>query len=89
MPKVGTVGIIHFPKGMSRLDQAIVKKIFDIRKTERKLLEIKQEIIDSRKLLLNLQARQKILEDRISENQDELFKMYDDKLCRDTVAFNR
>ena len=89
MSKVGTYGIIHFPKGMSTLDKGIVQKIIDIRNHEKKLMEVNQEIIDSRKTLLNLQARQKILEERIRTEQDELFKLYDDKVFKCTVAFNR
>ena len=89
MPKVGTYGEIHFPKGMSLIDRDIVQKIIDIRDCEKKLLEVKQEILNTRTLLLNLQARQKNLEDTIRKEQNELFKLYDDKIFRDTVAFNR
>lgn len=89
MPKVGTYGEIHFPKGMSTIDKHIVQKIIDIRDCEKKLLEVKAEILNTRTLLLNLQARQKKLEDTISKEQDELFELYDDKIFNSTVAFNR
>ena len=89
MPKVGTYGILHFPKGMSKLDKCIVQKIIDIKDCEKKLLEIKQEIRNTHTALLNLQARQKNLEDTIRKEQNELFDLYDDKIFRDTVAFNR
>ena len=89
MPKVGTYGILHFPKGMSQIDKGIVQKIFDIREYEKKLLEVKGEVLNTRAALLNLQTRQRNLEDAIRKEQDELFDLYDDKVFRCTVAFNR
>ena len=71
MPKVGN-GKIFFPKGMSRLDRDIVQKIIDIKDCEKKLHEVKAEILNTRTLLLNLQARQENLEDTIRKEQDEL-----------------
>ena len=88
MPKVGN-GEIHFPKGMSKIDKGIVQKIIDIKDCEKKLLEVKQEICSTRKVLLNLQTLQGTLEDTIRKEQDELFDLYDDKVFRCTVAFNR
>lgn len=89
MPKVGTYGEIHFPKGMSLIDRDIVQKIIDIRDCEKKLLEVKQEIRNARTELLNLQARQRTLEEDIRKAQNELFNLYDDKIFKCTVAFNR
>lgn len=97
MPKVRLAGApFCFPKGMSLIDRDIVQKIIDIRDCEKNLLEVKknllevnQEILNARTALLNLQARQENLEGTIRKEQNELFKLYDDKIFRDTVAFNR
>lgn len=89
MPKVRINGVCCFPKGTSKFDRDIVQKIIDIKDCEQKLVEIKQEIRDTRTVLLNLQARQITLEDTIRKEQDELFDLYDDKVFRCTVAFNR
>ena len=89
MPKVGTYGEIHFPKGMTRLDQEIVKKVINIKDCEKKVVEINQEIHNARAVILNLQTRQRNLEATIRRVQNELFDLYDDKVFRDTVAFNR
>ena len=57
MPKVRLAGTpLCFPKGMSRIDRDIVQKIIDIKDCEKKLLEVKQEILNTRTALLNLQT---------------------------------
>lgn len=88
MPKVSD-GKLCFPKRMSTLDKNIVQKVWDIRKSEKELKSIELEKISHQQELLNLQARQRELESSIRKNHDELLKLYDEKIWRDTVAFNR
>lgn len=89
MPKVRSDGELYFPKRMSTLDKNIVQKVWEIRKSEKELKSIELEKISRQQELLNLQARQRELESSIRKNHDELLKLYDDKIWRDTVAFNR
>ena len=87
MPKVRINGVCCFPKGTSKLDASIIQK--NIRDCEQNLAEVKQEIRNIHTALLNLQVRQGNLEDTIRKEQDELFELYDNKIFRDTVGFNR
>ena len=90
MPKVRLAGApLCFPKGMSLTDRDIVQKIIDIRDCELKLIDTEKEILRTEKEKMNLQARKSVLETKIHQMQDELFKLYDDKILRDTVGFNR
>ena len=90
MPKVRLLGTPFFlPKGTSQVDGNIIQKIIDIRDCELKLIDTEKEILRTEKEKMNLQALKRTLETKIHQMQDELFKLYDDKILRDTVGFNR
>ena len=90
MPKVRLAGApLCFPKGMSLTDRDIVQKIIDIRDCELKLIDTEKEILRTEKEKMNLHTHKRTLDAIIREKQGELFKLYDDKILRDTVRFNR
>ena len=90
MPKVRMLGTPFFlPKGMSQVDGNIIQKIIDIRECELKLIDTEKEILRTEKEKMNLRAREQYLKETIRQEQDALFKLYDDKILYCTVGFNR
>ena len=90
MSKVRMLGTpFSLPKGTSQVDGNIIKKILDIRDYELQQLNVQEEILNAEKTIRNLRAREQYLKETIRQEQDELFKLYDDKILRDTVGFNR
>ncbi len=84
------LGTLFFlPKGMSQVDGNIIKKILDIRGYELQQLNVQEEILNAEKTIRNLRAREQYLKETIRQEQDELFKLYDDKILHCTVGFNR
>ena len=90
MPKVRMLGTPFFlPKGTSQVDGNIIKKILDIRDYELQQLNVQEEILNAEKTIRNLRAREQYLKETIRQEQDALFKLYDDKILYCTVGFNR
>lgn len=90
MPKCKCAGDpVYFPKRMPQIDRDIITKVIEVRNAEKSLLFCESEILQTRKQILNLEARKREIEKNISTLRDELLKLYDDKIWKGTVCCNR